>query len=360
MNLSISNFKNKLPYSFLLALLFAGLYEIFIFPHVLPLAVIHSRAKALADWSFKMDSLEKGKETSEILFLGDSVSMGSVNARRFQEITGYSAYNYALSGMQSPGHYFLLKRYLEKNPPPKLIYYAPSSFFLNDSLDKEFTYQFVAWFASPSELVQLLPDLLRRDGKQPLLKMMTRFLLPSYIYRHEVSTFLRESLRGGLSVSGQEYSELIKKHTMNQGFRVLMEHFWSKEGLTQEALTAAFNTDTEESRRLFSFAPSRLNRKYLEKMLNLCRQNNIKVVFFFGPIPQGLFEMREKTGYNQKLTEWTKALQMDFPEIILPSPLIFHLPNKDFLESSHVDDEGAETFTRSLSELNASVYPSAP
>lgn len=349
-NLSISNSKKNVPKAFLAALFIILFHEMVIFPHLLfPKIRAYTENTELSVWTYKNEAISRGGIQAEVLFIGDSALLMGMNAKSFQEQTGTSAYNAAFGGMQTPGHYFLLKRYLAKNPKPKLIFYAPSPFLVNDRIEDEFTYRFVAWFAGPYEMASLFGDLVRLGprGAGPAGLFFQKCFLPSFVYRYDlqrVIDFLFHSKKG----QENAYREIADSLENNRGFVNRYRRTWGNNPRISEGAVAAHYRSNPDDAVLFRFRPSEMNLRYLNKFLQLCADERIAVSILLGPYPESLYAMREKIGYQKRFVDLIASVMAQFKNVTAFEPFVWKYENNHFADFIHLNAAGAELFTEAF------------
>lgn len=76
-------------------------------------------------------------EKNDVIFVGDSTCRVSIDPKRFQELTGLSAYNLASEGgVGSTGFLITAEAYLAKHPAPRIVVVAMSPLAFESSVDE--------------------------------------------------------------------------------------------------------------------------------------------------------------------------------------------------------------------------------
>lgn len=147
-------------------------------------------------FSHEVDSILYQVKTEPILadyvLIGDSVGrqilLSYENDSRFSMLASNQA-------IEMTGQYFLIKRYLEKNPPPEAVIFSGLPSFLHQNLEQKFTENYVLrTFNDFSEIFELLKA--KRDVIYTAKSLLYK-LFPSFKYR----LHLQKSILGSSSVS---------------------------------------------------------------------------------------------------------------------------------------------------------------
>lgn len=169
-NLSTSSF-NRLPYAFLVAILIICSVEYVLESKLDGLLSNHEVDTLLHDLNSK-------KYHADYLLIGDSVgrqlSMQYSQDSRFAMLATNQA-------IEITGQYFLIKRYMEENPPPRAVIFTSQPFIEFKNLNQVYTENFVLRtfdkFSEISEVFKAKYDVTY------LSKMITYKALFSYKYR---------------------------------------------------------------------------------------------------------------------------------------------------------------------------------
>ena len=165
----ISNFK-RLPLAFLLALWAIIGIERYVGSRITPDFFNHE-----VDHLLRL--LDTRRFKADYLLIGDSVALQLY--RQFQKDPRFDdlATNQAV---ETTGHYFLVRRYLEKNPPPKIVIFTGLPFHFRD-LRQVYTENFVLrTFTNTQEIIDVYQA---RLNPAMTAKMIAYKVSPSYKFR---------------------------------------------------------------------------------------------------------------------------------------------------------------------------------
>jgi hypothetical protein len=108
-----------------------------------------------------------------------------------------------------------------------------------------------------------------------------------------------------------------------------------------------------------SFKPTALHTYYLEKLLALLRQHGVKVLYISTPLdPVNLRGMTN--GYARDYRAFLLRLERDHPGFRIVGPTFPSLGLCDFTEGNHLNQAGAETFSRSVAPLISAAIAHDP
>ncbi len=345
--LSISNSKSALPKAALAAIGFILLMECIVFRLVIFRWILpYDHSRELTMWDLKQKLVESGRMNSDILFLGDSKTLGGINAKVFEQGTGMRAYNLSLAGMQPVGHYFLLRRYFQHNKKPRILFYSPSAFLLEDHIEEFFSDRFCRYFIKTGEMSMLLPDILRLPegkAKKPILEFLFKNTLITYSLRFEIRALAENAWKGSLQDVLKTNKDIVDGLQKDNGFCM-----WHHGGaLTQGQITKLYQENASYKGMVF-VSPSPMNSKYIQKIFDLCRVNGTRVVFSFGPEPEELYRIREQLGVNANMHEFVAALAKRNPQVEWLDPLILRYADDCFFDISHVNEKGVQQWTQEM------------
>lgn len=273
--LSIFNSK-RVPWAAILTVLAVVALEIF-FAHTLP-EKCYSR-NVIDDYVYRF---EHERYDSDVLFIGDSVGYDmmaetDINDRNeFKKMT-------SLFDIETPGQYFLMKRYLENNKPPKVVVFMginPLGYNLEGGGKENFVQR---CFLDVEEISQLT----HHKGFQFGLVMLSYKLFPSFRYR----VHLQEDLVG--------FSNINIFNGRRENLASALDVYYRKES-GEHSILKFF-------KRKWKVAISDI---YFEKLLQLLEEKNVKLLFVLGVHEKSILKnekRQQKTDQMfQKFSEWRK------------------------------------------------------
>ena len=166
---STSSFK-RLPAAFLIAVAFIVCCETYVYVKLTPSFSSHE-----VDWL--LNRLRKSNFKADYLIIGDSVGLQIARQYRKNPKFAILATNQAV---ETTGHYFLARRYLEKNPVPKAVFFIGLPFHFRN-LDQVYTENFVLrTFTHSQEIIDIAAV-----THNPVIsaKMLAYKYLPTFKFR---------------------------------------------------------------------------------------------------------------------------------------------------------------------------------
>ena len=268
----------------------------------------------------------KGNE-SQILFLGDSAFKAAI----FPELIAEDAYNLSLGGAGPIEMYYSFKNYLANHPKPQKIFisFGPMHFiYLDRYRDRTLYFHFL----NPNEQIESQINIFKfRDVALIDMPMMLienlQFLMrfpTKYFQTIKMSELKRDSLN----------QNLYEKISLERGHMLFgNDPNWFNHYVPHEQLQVDFKLLNVED-------------FYMRQILKLCNDNKISVKIVQAPINQLTYQTASEHNYFQPYFEYLRSLSNEF-DVEVETELIFYDLNL-FGESLHLNEEGAEIYTRYL------------
>ena len=267
---------------------------------------------------------------TDIQLMGDSAT-SALRASLLERFVGqgYRVSNYALPGTSPLFNYFVLRRQIAANKPPKLIVLAPHPFVWGDPLLD----RFLARFATPAESLHLL-----RDGvnlSDWFYGTLCRF---SYTLRYR-EEFYKAVTAGDTAF----FRRLEDPITSVQNTRAKIT-----EADQQPPVPTVSIIDQKNIPPILS-APIAIhpyNEMYLDKFCRLAEANGIWIVWLSLPVPELLLE---KTGHlhsTETYTAFLNKMTRKHKNLIALSPAVPTLPDTHYLDAWHMNQYGAWIFAQ--------------
>lgn len=251
---------------------------------------------------------------SDYLIMGDSLQRTGINPA---QVNG-KLLSLCLPGAKPQGLYLLLKRYLKRRKPPKVIF-----LFVDPEDPKDSLFVILRYFVSIPEFVSIWKDLSWAERR-------------CFVFRYWASLDLR---RVGLTVRDKyPYGNRAFVDTLirNRGYmpspradRAIEDDHFAK---TRDRIQRGV-------------AISKRDMKYLDKFVNLASSYNIRIVFLGMVLPKELHDIFEKTGFNRDYLIFTTVLKRLYPRAYFVDAPILYLENKHFGDMIHVNKEGSQVYT---------------
>lgn len=250
----------------------------------------------------------------DYLIIGDSIQKTGIDPRRLDG----KFLNMGLPGGKPLGLYLLFKRYLEHHKPPKAVFVYIDPEDSHDSL-----LIILRLFVSVPEALSVWMDLTPKERSV-------------FIMRYWASLDLRKI---GLTVRDQyphPNDVFVRSLISNRGY---MDAPGSDEALPERH----FPTNTKRIQKSVSF--TKTDFKYLDKFMELARSKKIRVVFLGFVIPEELYYIFEKTGFNNSYAALYGSFMVRYPDASFVGDPIIFFENRYFGDDSHMNKKGVELYT---------------
>ncbi len=251
----------------------------------------------------------------DYLIIGDSIQKTGIEANK---ISG-GLLNLGLPGGKPMSLYLLLERYLKKHNPPKAIF-----LYVDPEPALDSTYVILRYFVQIPEFISIWKDLTWEERRV-------------FIMRYWASLDLRKvglSKRDVYKGTNRSFVERLKS---NQGY---MPSPRSEISLSKDFFL------TNKQRSQYKISINENDMKYLDKFMALARSKNIKVVFLGFFMPKELYGILENTGFNSNYRAFYNGLKKRYPHAYFVKKPMLYIDNKYFGDHSHVNNKGADIYTR--------------
>ena len=231
-------------------------------------------------------------QPAEVLILGDSVgrqiSLGLARAEPNRIKTFASN-----ASLETVGQYFLFRRYLESNPPPRdlvLILVNPFS----GNLDQVFTQNYVQrCFVEWSEIGDLAVNYRNPEFSAVMLGYK---LLPSFRYRNYFQDLL------GMSHIGRKPRESVEPAVPQ------LQPKTRSKGLDQ-LFTEVFSRHTTSASEI-----------YFRKLLQLATDRGTRVVFIPTPLPEAKAQEYLRSSKYKEMVRKLDQCRSEFTDLVVATP----------------------------------------
>lgn len=268
MNLFIFNFNKKTPWAFFLCLCMILCSEYFIKDKLDGHLMNHE-----VDWMLYY--LDKTKYHADYLVIGDSV--GLQLAKEYYQNPKFAvlATNKAI---EPTGQYFLVKRYLKRNPPPKVIIFIARP-FLDNNLDQVYTENFILrTFTNVDEIFEVFKT---KTDLTSFFKMIAYKILFTYKFKLK----LQEKIVGFTNADIYSGVDIKNSRTLYHN-RSLVRII-----------------DKIKKRKNISF-------QYTDKLLELL--NKRKILFYYIPAPIPENDTYAKNEYDRLFLMYNEKLSRKY------------------------------------------------
>lgn len=258
------------------------------------------------------------------IILGDSRAL----AINYSNNKSPDIYNYSFSnaGGLYPYPYFL-KKYLQKNAPPKRIIWSFIPLMLTDE-----------WEIFQDDIAQRNSELERAAFLYDVVDMVNPF--------HQ-NVFWQNPLT----------SEAILKKKIDINYKYLKSYvtenfdphqnqklFNEETGGVIFAETARWKYDPDNYLENVPLEISSNASRFIEQFMDIAKKNAIRVYLFNMPIPTPIYQKRSNQGFYDKYFAFVNRLKEEYPDNLFINTNILHYSESLFLDESHLNIWGAEYF----------------
>ena len=279
-------------------------------------------------WMQQKDYINSTGDYNEMVVLGDSSAKAAIRPNQIKE---YSVVNLSLGGANSPEMYYSLKTYLENYESPKLVicafnpnYYIIQGGFLERNL--YFHYFNGEQIKEVRELAKSLDDpYWNEDGID--IKIAKYFFYSPEMYLSAIYS---------AKFFGREEFNIASYKTLEEEKGWML--FNTNEGCSD------LHPITEYS----SFNVNVLIDYYLNKIIELCEENEIQFIIEQTPINSSSFE-KVNENVKQQFIEYFEALSAMYPEVIVKKNLVQY-DDIYFGDRKHLNQNGSIKYTNYVIE----------
>ena len=279
-------------------------------------------------WMQQKDYIEKNSDEREIIFLGDS----RMKAAIIPEEIAQNVYNLAIGGGTAIEMYYALKTYLKNHPAPEKIFLGFGAFHYtqNECFENRTLY---FHYLSPKEEKEA-QEVKFNDGaplsqreKANLLSLIRRYDIrfPNLYASAVFHSFFRRT-----KLNRQNYSDVA----FSKG-----QMFFGK-----SEKSSALNGEAKEK----SFEPLYSIRFYLDKIILICRENNIPLYIIQLPMNEASFNAVQTSGYAEQFAAFMRGIEKKYA--IFVETQIPCYPSEFFGDPSHLNSLGAHRFSAEIKE----------
>ena len=292
-------------------------------------SLVASAPVELSDYmslSWRASALRARTTRSDVICLGDSLVKVGLLPNEIERGSGYSVENLAVFGGQACSSFFLLRRALESGcrPSAVLVDFEPN---LLAAVPKS-SAPYWADLLDARDAV----DLVWHTRDVPLVtRASLAWLLPSHKGREVIRRSIRHALAGAADPEWTERRELVRNWTVNRGAHIVTDP-------SRTSPTAAVRNDGPS---VANWAPSRINRLYLRRLINLAAANDVTLCWVLPPTTPSYQEHRRRIGVTQRYERMIHDFQSQYPGLIALDARSLALDDSFFRDRIHLNQRGA-------------------
>lgn len=259
----------------------------------------------------------------DFLFLGSSHFLSGIDPAIIDSVSGMNSYNMARVGLRPSSAYILLHEVLQHHRPKYLVLDIFHRTFIGSGYNHLYDFGYVEY--DSGKVGFALNNFSFSEN--------TRLFFPTYLYR---SNFPKLRPLLGLRSKKENWQELHYKgyvaHPETIGMAQLEQH---------EFLNYRFDSSDVD--------PTSLS--YLEKLVDLCQENQIKMIWVTTPIPEiclkGILNQDEINDYFESLAEHYQVPYLNYNDLLRRNPTSF-ADETDFSDDDHLNVNGARKLSIDL------------
>lgn len=256
------------------------------------------------------------------LLLGNSIQKTGLLPTEIHE----SFLSLGLPGAKPISHYFLLQRYLDRHAPPQVL------FLYLDPFEEQLNFNLVLrYFFNSQEYREALPDLNREEREAYLSQFIA-----AIDRRQEWQLKFRPK-------AGGSFEDFTRKLTANRGY---MPAVGDADRMTAED----FDKTDASVRAHIRFSFKDRDWKYLDKILSLCREKDIRVRIGEVAFPLTAREWAIQSGFMKEYQAFLAEIRGKYPWVEVTQTPLMAVPEEQFGDVEHLNREGAERYTRFFKE----------
>lgn len=269
--------------------------------------------------------LSKKNERYDWVILGSSRALNAVSSVQLAELSEKKVINIATSGSNFAENFIYLQQFLENGNKFKVLLLQADIYCLNSPT--AYSHPF-----NEQNLIHLFrkPDVQKviRDYVNPIKFYLWKYIPYSRYMEYGFHYSLYKAIKGGYECEGAE---------------------WNKTMGYEELLEKAKETEQNDIKKK-QFQVNEKDLEYLNKIVELCQANQIKVVLFCSP---------EYPSFVNQAQDTTKLLEFYYyfcQQHHLPAYIYLHQMEKwndksFFKDETHINAKGVAVFTQDLSEV---------
>lgn len=291
-------------------------------------------AYAQAKWE---EFYELHSDTLDLVFIGSSYSYRSYDPEVFDNTLGVNSFNMG-SPLQKPVEsYYVLKETLKYQKPSLVVMDINWGVFNRDKYFNTKLWNFDNMRFSSNKIGFLLNVF---DVDQYFYAMFKTMR-----YHQDTDELLKKML--GMEVENSIDMESYLENYKGKGF--IIDNGKVDVGSIED-IFRGYSKNPKE----YQWNEKQL--KYLDKIVKLCREENIELVFVTAPLSPAYFELYTAYWYDYEhikatandLAEKYKVAYLDYNSINVEESLV---TNDDFSDSNHLNYNGAQKISRHLADF---------
>jgi hypothetical protein len=303
---------------------------------------LHYPSRLTSSWEAAFRAVTEPEAHSEILCFGDSLIKLGILPRILQVRLGQSAYNLAVLGGQPPTSHYLLRRVLDRGPPPRALVVNFSPVLLG--LDPQVNLEWWAGLMRGRERIELA---LR--SREP------RLAISLILHGAIASLSGREAFRAALGFGPIE-SPSIDEHPARGEVRALLRN-WTVNRGAQVAPRSFVPIPGSLPRPYdgpgWSWQPHSVHADFVERFLAMAGDRQIPVYWIIPPAEAAWLERNRRVGSVDAYRSYVLGLVSRFPLLKVLDLQQARWDRALFRDPIHVNRDGAVRLTLAVADALA-------
>ena len=294
---------------------------------------------ALASWKHSAQAARREARDAQVLCFGDSLVQLSVFPRVIEARSGRRAYNLSVTGGPPPASYFLLERALAAGARPAALVVDSKPNIL--ATRHEWLVRHYSHVAGLRDRVALA----RECKDSGLFGLITAArLLPSYRDRTPIRAAILAAFGGGFSSPREAIAGRWRNAALNKGALVFPKN---------PAVADEVGPDEQSVYYPPAWSANPASRAYMDRFLALAESRGIPVFWIVPPISPKPQARREALGLDAAFTRFVAGMQARHRNVVVVDGRHAGYHAGLFVDQSHLDREGATTFSVDLAAIIA-------
>lgn len=281
-----------------------------------------------SDYVMWKNTWENTKENNfQAIIIGDSRAKAGIFPLDLTD----DVYSLTLGGSTPVEGYYTLKEYLKNNENLEYVIISYAPFDLQDHgwlWHRTIKYDFL----ESQSIFEIFKEYEKagKGSKKDYLKYWLYKLKYPRLFLNEMT---------------DSFKDLTKKRKKNYDILAMLDY---SKGYHWFA-TAEYSDELNNETNYDSFFVTDVINSYMNKMLSLCHEENIPVYYVTMPMNKASFYGLAKQ-YISDYDEYLNSLEEKYPNLDIFFDINYK-SNKQFADSSHMNEQGAHIFTKQLDDI---------
>lgn len=273
------------------------------------------------------------KDKDNVLFLGTSRILAGVAPTYFDELNGGKtfSYNLALPGLPISSAYFVLRDYLEKNPPPQ---YVVMQLYINRCRSCTlYNYYAVQGLKRPAEILSLFKHMANKA-------IIFNYIFPFRMYKFHTARYIFDSIFMPARIRSirKKNNAILNRMKENRGYYFIEEQAVAADNMLPGDF-AEEGGGGESINKASSYDP--FVDPYVKMFFDLARDHGVKVLLIQPP-----YRERQYLQYEEMPLQYAVLLnQYNNVWIAQEGWKLKFYENCFFSDPTHLNKEGAQQYT---------------